>query len=805
MSVLSMSGESEIPHKSLINIEESDEDIPASKKFKSVYTVSLSDKFQTLDFSVKQSKLSNYFQGGQSSLVGFYVLRWAMVVLTGVMVGVIHFIMHAGVTVGSSLKVQWLEVITDGFPQDVWRTYLGLAGFNMIFLGTACALCLFFGMEASGGNVSGVMAYLNGSRIKKFFTIRTVLVKMCSTTAMMCTATPGGMEGPIIHIGAAVGNIAPIVIAKLPLPTKFRTAPSLAYLNSVSERRDLSVCGVAAGVSAGFGAPFGGIFLALEETTTFFSAEMLPRLVVGSFLAKFISDILEQSFVESELEPGEMFYKLVPHLRLAEVLTPEDVGLFEFAIVLLYGLTGLIVLNRKVQILRRRLALGERKLYLFCEVLCNAAITSTFLVTMLLLFSGTCSSDIHGSDLPPMSCPEGSIPIIGMFMITFDGGYRTVVELKPDAFPMHMLIILFIFYFVFTVFCITHCYSSGFFMVQFMLGSLWGRILGEGLHGYLGQDWADPRKFALVGAASQITGMARSQVCIVCLLLEGGNVFESCGAQVFLATIVTKVVAELCIPSIYHVQLDLMGVPYVEASAPTGSRADVKHLLRQEMEIFQSDLVPRVAHLYDIVQEQKGNYPIVTPDKKVIGDISRCLLYKLMASQVFDAPQPFPEDGYSSLYKIIFTKDCSIEYLQQVRQDMLLNVSEDDKDKLLDLSPFMNKNLFFVRRKTSLYHIYHFFRRMGMRTLYIVDRRETLHGVITRKDVARYKIHLHMGHVSMQKVKVPNTPRPRPDIPNPSKVIPEPSTSTVEGTDVKSSEEDEDEDEKKDNANDANL
>ncbi|XP_008483113.1 chloride transport protein 6-like, partial [Diaphorina citri] len=510
MSVLSMSGESEIPHKSLINIEESDEDIPASKKFKSVYTVSLSDKFQTLDFSVKQSKLSNYFQGGQSSLVGFYVLRWAMVVLTGVMVGVIHFIMHAGVTFGSSLKVQWLEVITDGFPQDVWRTYLGLAGFNMIFLGIACALCLFFAMEASGGNVSGVMAYLNGSRIKKFFTIRTVLVKMCSTTAMMCTATPGGMEGPIIHIGAAVGNIAPIVIAKLPLPTKFRTAPSLAYLNSVSERRDLSVCGVAAGVSAGFGAPFGGIFLALEETTTFFSAEMLPRLVVGSFLAKFISDILEQSFVESELEPGEMFYKLVPHLRLAEVLTPENVGLFEFAIVLLYGLTGLI---------------------------------------------------------------------------------------------------------------------------------------------------------------------------------------------------------------------DLMGVPYVEASAPTGSRADVKHLLRQEMEIFQSDLVPRVAHLYDIVQEQKGNYPIVTPDKKVIGDISRCLLYKLMeqkgnypivtpdkkvigdisrcllyklmASQVFDAPQPFPEDGYSSLYKIIFTKDCSIEYLQQVRQDMLLNVSEDDKDKLLDLSPFMNKNLFF--------------------------------------------------------------------------------------------------------------
>lgn len=90
--------------------------------------------------------------------------------------------------------------------QQIWLTYIGLAGFNMLCMAVASGSCILFAMEAMGGNVSGVMAYLNGTRMKRLFTARTVLVKMLSTTALICVGTPGGLEGPVIHMGAAVGE-----------------------------------------------------------------------------------------------------------------------------------------------------------------------------------------------------------------------------------------------------------------------------------------------------------------------------------------------------------------------------------------------------------------------------------------------------------------------------------------------------------------------------------------------------------------------------------------------------------------------
>uniref|UniRef100_A0A8D8TQ34 H(+)/Cl(-) exchange transporter 7 n=1 Tax=Cacopsylla melanoneura TaxID=428564 RepID=A0A8D8TQ34_9HEMI len=117
----------------------------------------------------------------------------------------------------------------------------------------------------------------------------------------------------------------------------------------------------------------------------------------------------------------------------------------------------------------------------------------------------------------------------------------------------------------------------------------------------------------------------------------------------------------------------------------------------------------------------------------------------------------FSQTNYNSLARIIFNVDCTIEYVQKLRQDMIMNVAENDKMKRLDLTPFLNHNVFYITQSVSLYFIYNLFRQMGMRTLYIIDQDEKLVGLVTRKDVARYKQHLHMGRSSLKKIRVPSS------------------------------------------------
>uniref|UniRef100_A0A8D9B0V2 Chloride channel protein B n=2 Tax=Cacopsylla melanoneura TaxID=428564 RepID=A0A8D9B0V2_9HEMI len=431
----------------------------------------------------------------------------------------------------------------------------------------ASASCLVLSMESIGGNVSGVMAYLNGSRIKKFFTVRLVLVKMLSTTLLMCTSSPGGKEGPMIHMGAAIGNLIPTYAARIYF------SPALNHLCSVYERRDMSVCGIAAGIAAGFGAPFGAVFLALEETTTYYSADLYHRMIVCSFLCKICCNLL--SVLSDSHHGGTGIYKLMPHLNV-NLDRVSEVEWVELGVVVLYGVIGaflgviFILLSKKHQSLRKKFALGDKKLYLFSEALANAFIVSTFVVIMLWTFSNQCFPS-HNKSVPRLACPKNQVPIPAVFMITFEQGYKSVMEALPKLFPIKMLLIYFIFFYFFCILSTSHAYSSGFFTIHFLVGALWGRLLGEGISWYWGpQKWMDPRKFALIGAGSQISAIVRSQVCIVCLLLESGDVFESCGLQIFVATIIAKFVANFFVPSIYHVQLDLMGVPFLEYETPRG-------------------------------------------------------------------------------------------------------------------------------------------------------------------------------------------------------------------------------------------
>lgn len=63
-------------------------------------------------------------------------------------------------------------------------------------------------------------------------------------------------------------------------------------------------------------------------------------------------------------------------------------------------------------------------------------------------------------------------------------------------------------------------------------------------------------------------------------------------------------------------------------------------------EIPSIDEVSTVHTLVRMVNMNKDNYPVVDDQNVLVGDISECLLLKLMNQKVYNTPRPLPQYYY---------------------------------------------------------------------------------------------------------------------------------------------------------------
>lgn len=98
------------------------------------------------------------------------------------------------------------------------------------------------------------------------------VLKTIQTAVSIGTGGAGGKEGPIVHIGAAIGSV-------------FGQS-----LNLSSDRlRILVGCGAAAGLSAAFNAPLGGAIFTMEIILRTFNSRSLGPIIVSSVFATVIA------------------------------------------------------------------------------------------------------------------------------------------------------------------------------------------------------------------------------------------------------------------------------------------------------------------------------------------------------------------------------------------------------------------------------------------------------------------------------------------------------------------------------------
>lgn len=155
---------------------------------------------------------------------------------------------------------RWLLLHTNLFVAWLFNTVVSL-----LLVAASSGLVVGVAPAAVSSGVPEVMAYLNGVLLPRVFNITTVAVKFASCALAVASGLPVGPEGPLVHIGAALGAA---LSQGHSTTLQFSTAVFRRFRNP-RDKRDFVTAGVAVGVAAAFNAPIGGLLFAFEEVASF--------------------------------------------------------------------------------------------------------------------------------------------------------------------------------------------------------------------------------------------------------------------------------------------------------------------------------------------------------------------------------------------------------------------------------------------------------------------------------------------------------------------------------------------------------
>ncbi|KAF5399805.1 Chloride channel protein [Paragonimus heterotremus] len=317
---------------------------------------------------------------------------------------------------------------------------------------------------------------------------------------------------------------------------------------------------------------------------------------------------------------------------------------------------------------------------------------------------------------------------------------RTLFHEPPGTFRVTSLAVFFVVYFF--VACITYglSVSSGLFIPALLIGASWGRVIGIWMNSSYPESFPHPGKFALIGAAAQLGGVVRMTLSLTVILMEStGSVLV--GLPLLITLTVAKYVGDFLSEGIYDEHIGLSSLALLPWEPDPLSSTKRAHDIMCSPVIFLSPCM-RVG---DLIQKIESNphhgFPIVEgpidPARfsygTLIGTISSEHLGILLKHRIF-----LNEDGTPAKSLTFDEYDSAYPSYAKLK-DVLSQLTEEDMEATLDLQPYMCEAPYSVPETMTMNRVYPLFRLLGLRHLPVVDGNNQLRGIITRKDLCRYR------------------------------------------------------------------
>ena len=163
--------------------------------------------YQALDFDLKTSDVHVLEQMRKTKAALLYegILDLLAYILIGVATGLVAFCIFASLHLLHELKHGFaLDRLQEGNVGAAFGWWLGM---SLAYGLVSSVLVVFLSPEAAGSGVPEVKAYLNGTRVPRFLWPACALVKAVGICFSVAAGLVIGKEGPLIHIGGALGSL----------------------------------------------------------------------------------------------------------------------------------------------------------------------------------------------------------------------------------------------------------------------------------------------------------------------------------------------------------------------------------------------------------------------------------------------------------------------------------------------------------------------------------------------------------------------------------------------------------------------
>ncbi|XP_068606085.1 H(+)/Cl(-) exchange transporter 7 [Brachionichthys hirsutus] len=719
----------------------------------------LSLKFESLDYDNIENQLF-LEEERRMSHMGFRCLeisRWVVCGLIGFLTGLIACFIDIVVEEMAGIKYQVIKENIETFT-EVGGLSISLilwVVLNSAFVMVGAIIVACFEPIASGSGIPQIKCYLNGVKIPRVVRLKTLVVKVCGVICSVVGGLAVGKEGPMIHSGAVVAA----GVSQGRSTSLKRDFKIFEYFRRDTEKRDFVSAGAAAGVSAAFGAPVGGVLFSLEEGASFWNQMLTWRIffasMISTFTLNFFLSIYKKKMGDLS-NPGLINFGRFESDIVAYNL--YEIPLF-IAMGAIGGLLGALfnVFNYWLTIFRIRYV--HRPCLQVMEAMLVAAVTATVSFTMIY-FSNDCqplgpvNTEEHTLQL---FCSDGEYNAMATtFFNTPENSVRSLFHSQPGSYNPLTLSLFTLTYFFLACWTYGLSVSAGIFIPSLLIGAAWGRLFGILLASVTptNSNWADPGKYALIGAAAQLGGIVRMTLSLTVIMVEAtGNV--TYGLPIMLVLMTAKIVGDYIVEGLYDIHIKLQSVPFLHWEAPATS-----HWLTAR-EVMSSPVtclnrIEKVGIVVDILSSTSTNhngFPVVVQvtdgdePAKLCGLILRSQLIVLLKHKVF------VELSQSRLAKRkLQLKDFRDAY-PRFPPIQSIHVSQDERECMMDLTEFMNPTPYTVPQDTSLPRVFKLFRALGLRHLVVVDDENRVVGLVTRKDLARY----HIGKHGLEELQLAQT------------------------------------------------
>ncbi|XP_007245616.3 H(+)/Cl(-) exchange transporter 7 [Astyanax mexicanus] len=719
----------------------------------------LSLKYESLDYdnSENQLFLEEERRMSHMSFRCLEISRWVICGLIGFLTGLIACFIDIAVEYLAGVKYDLVKENIEKFT-EVGGLSISLilwAVLNSAFVMVGALAVAFFEPVAAGSGIPQIKCYLNGVKVPRVVRLKTLLVKVFGVICSVAGGLAVGKEGPMIHSGAVVAA----GVSQGRSTSLKRDFKIFEYFRRDTEKRDFVSAGAAAGVSAAFGAPVGGVLFSLEEGASFWNQMLTWRIFFASMVSTFTLNFFLSIYHK---KPGELSSPGLINFGRFDMDNVEY-SLYEIPLFIIMGAIGGVlgalfnVLNYWLTIFRIRYM--HRPCLQVMEAMLVAAVTATVSFAMIY-FSNDCQplETVTSEDYPlQLFCADGEYNAMATaFFNTPERSVRSLFHNPPGTYNPLTLGLFTLTYFFLACWTYGLTVSAGVFIPSLLIGAAWGRLFGLLLSlmttGKL--VWADPGKYALMGAAAQLGGIVRMTLSLTVILVEAtGNV--TYGLPIMLVLLTAKIVGDYFIEGLYDVHIKLQSVPFLHWEAPATSHwLTAREVMSSPVTCFNR--VEKVGTIVDVLSNTSTNhngFPVIIQAAaseepgKLCGLILRSQLIVLLKHKVF------VERARSRLsQRKLQLKDFRDAY-PRFPPIQSIHVSQDERECMMDLTEFMNPTPYTVPQETSLPRVFKLFRPLGLRHLVVVDDENRVVGLVTRKDLARY----HLGKHGLEELHLAHT------------------------------------------------